>query len=93
MVVARRIILAIFIRTTTSSTMVIHTLDYPAMSTRLFDFSSIVLLPMVIKYLNDCACAHRFSIAAQFKIMGETSSITGLWFDFIQLCSSKYKIV
>jgi hypothetical protein len=41
LVAARRVILAIFVPTATSSTMVIHTLGFPAMLTKLFGFSSL----------------------------------------------------
>jgi hypothetical protein len=41
LIAARRVILAIFVSTATSSTIVIRTLSFPATLTRLFGFSSL----------------------------------------------------
>jgi hypothetical protein len=39
----------------------------------------LVLLPMLIDYFNDCACARSLGTAAQIKIMEEPSLVfTGL---------------
>jgi hypothetical protein len=64
LVAVRRVILAIFISTSMSSTMVIHTLDKVVR----FLFPGIlvlVLLPMLYHYFNGCTRAHILSIAAQ----------------------------
>jgi hypothetical protein len=99
MVAARSIMLAIIFSAATSSTMAIHTLDFSAMSTKLFgyfcpDMLVLVLLLMLIDYFNDYARARSLGIAAQIKIMGEPSLVfTCVWFGFIQLSSEKYKIM
>jgi hypothetical protein len=50
---------------------------------------------MWIDYFNGCARARSLGIAAQIKIMGESSLVfTGLWFGIhLRLPSQKYKIV
>jgi hypothetical protein len=54
----------------------------------------LVLLPMLIDYFNGYARARSLGIAAQIKIMRESSLVfTGLWFGFIRLPSEKYKIM
>jgi hypothetical protein len=54
----------------------------------------LVLLPMLIDYFNSCTRACSLGIAAQIKIMRESSSVfTYLWFGFIWLPSKKYKII
>jgi hypothetical protein len=88
MVAARRFVLAIFVPTAMSLTMVIRTFGYPATSTRLqLLFSGIlvlVLLLMVIDYFNYYVSACSLGTAAQIKIMGESSLVfTGLWFGFL----------
>jgi hypothetical protein len=54
----------------------------------------LVLLPVLIDYFNGCARACSIGIAAQ-KIMGESSLVfTGLWFGiYLGLPSKKCKIV
>jgi hypothetical protein len=95
MVAARSIILAIICFAATSLTMVIHTLDSPATSVRLFcpDILVLVLLPMLIDYFNSCVRASSLGIVAQIKIMGEPSLVfTGLRFGFItRLCHRRRK--
>jgi hypothetical protein len=79
--------------------MVIHTLDSPATSTKLFgyfcpDMLVLVLLPMLIDYFNGCARACSIGIASQIKIMGEASLVfTGLWFWFYSVAFWKNKIM
>jgi hypothetical protein len=49
---------------------------------------------MVNDYFNGYACACSLGIAAQIKIVGESSSVlSGLWFDCLWLPSGTYKIV
>jgi hypothetical protein len=99
MVAARIIILTIFVLAATSSTMVIRALDSPTMLTVLFGYFFpgilvLVPLPMVIDYFNGCTRAHSLGIAAQIKIMEESSLVfLGQWFSFIRLPSGKYRIV
>jgi hypothetical protein len=71
LVAARRVILAIFVPTATSSTMVICTLGFPATLTRLFGFSSLEYwcwyscwCGMIILMV---ACVH-VALALQFKL-------------------------
>jgi hypothetical protein len=76
MVAARMFVLAIFVPTAMSSTMVICTLGSPTTSTRLLGsfFPGIlvlVLLPMMIDYFNGCVRARSLGIAAQ-KNYGRT---------------------
>jgi hypothetical protein len=49
---------------------------------------------MLIDYFNGRMRARNLGIAAQIKIMGDSSLVfIGLWFGFIQLPSEKYKIM
>jgi hypothetical protein len=81
MVVARRIILTIFVSAATFfSMMVIRTLSSPTTSTKLFGyfFSIIlvlVLLPMLIGYFNGWTRACSLDVAAQIKITRELSLV------------------
>jgi hypothetical protein len=59
--------------------MVIRTLDFLTMLIKLFGYSALmlvlVLLPMLIDYFNGCTRARSLCIAAQIKIMGEPSLV------------------
>jgi hypothetical protein len=78
LVAARRVILAIFDPTVTSSTMVIRTIGFPAMLTRLFGFSS---LEYWCWYSYRCgmialmvACVHvAFALRLKLKKKGRTT--------------------
>jgi hypothetical protein len=63
-----------------------------------FGIRVLVLLPMLYDYSNGCTRTCSLGIAAQIKIMGESSLVfAGLWFDiyatFLRLPSEKYKIM
>jgi hypothetical protein len=78
--------------------MVIRTLGSPAMSKRLFGYVFLtywwVLLPMVTGYFNGYACARTLDIAAQIKIIRESSLVfLSLYFNCLWLPSEIYKIV
>jgi hypothetical protein len=70
------IILRIFLPAATSLTMVIHilvslaTVDH-VVRLLFSDTLVLVLLSMVTKYFNGCACACSLGIAAQIKFMGD----------------------
>jgi hypothetical protein len=82
LVAARRVILAIFVPTAMSSTMVIRTLDFPTMLIRLFGFSFLlvlVLLPMWYDCFNGCVRARSLGTAAQIRKKGGSLLVfTGL---------------
>jgi hypothetical protein len=103
MVAARRIILAIFIPTATSSTMVIRTLGSPAASTRLF---GLFFLKYWCWYSCRCwlivlmdVCVHvTLALRLKYKNMGAPLLVfAGIWYDIYAIIfwlpSEKYKIV